>query len=73
VQALDNTAFAQGHSEAEKMQRGLRGRNAQQVWSEKSGTRNEIATLYLALARAAGLQASAMSVADRGQRFFDPG
>ena len=75
VQVLDNTAFSRERSETERMQLGMRRevRNAQQVWSEKRGTRNEIATVYLALARAAGLQASAMSVADRGQRIFDPG
>lgn len=75
VQSLDNTAFSRELSETERVQRGLRRtvRNAEQVWTEKSGTRNEIATLYLALARAAGLQASAMSVADRSARVFDPG
>jgi Domain of Unknown Function with PDB structure (DUF3857)/Transglutaminase-like superfamily len=75
VQALDNTAFSRQRSEAERIQLGLRRdvRGATQVWSEKSGTRNEIATLYLALARAAGIQASAMSVADRRERIFDPG
>jgi len=75
VQALDNTAFTRQLSEAERLQRGFKRevRGAQQVWSEKSGTRNEIATLYLALARASGLQASAMSVSDRSWRIFDPG
>jgi hypothetical protein len=75
VQALDNTAFSRARSESERMRLRLRRevRGAQQVWTEKSGTRNEIATLYLALARAAGLQASAMVVADRAFRIFDPG
>jgi hypothetical protein len=75
VQALDNTAFSRERSEAERIQLGLRRdvRGAGQVWSEKSGSRNEIATLYLALARAAGLQANAMSIADRRERIFDPG
>jgi hypothetical protein len=75
VQALDNTALSRELSEAERIRSAQRRevRNAQQVWSEKNGTRNEIATLYLALARGAGLQASAMSVADRERRIFDPG
>jgi hypothetical protein len=75
VQALDNTAFSRERSSAERFQLGMRRdvRDAAQVWSEKSGTRNEIATLYLALARAAGLQASAMTIADRGIRIFDTG
>lgn len=75
VQALDNTAFSRERSEAERVVLGFRRqvRNAQDVWAEKSGTRNEIATLYLALARAAGLDARAMAVADRNLRIFDPG
>jgi hypothetical protein len=75
VQALDNSSFSRERSEAERVRLGLRRavRNADQVWTEKSGTRNEIAILYLALARAAGLEASAMSVADRSVRVFDPG
>jgi hypothetical protein len=75
VQALDNTAFSRERSEAERVVLGFRreARNAQDVWVEKSGTRNEIATLYFALARAAGLDAHAMSVADRNLRIFDPG
>jgi hypothetical protein len=75
VQALDNTAFSRERSEAERVQLGLRRqvRNAQDVWTEKRGTRNEIATLYLALARAAGLDSHAFAVADRSVRIFDPG
>jgi len=75
VQALDNTAFSRSRSQAERAQSGMKRevRGAQQVWTEKSGTRNEIATLYLALARAAGLQANAMTIADRAERIFDPG
>lgn len=75
VQALDNTAFSREKSEGERLVLGLRRqvRNAQDVWTEKSGTANEIATLYLALARAAGLDAHPMAVADRSLRIFDPG
>jgi len=74
VQALENTAFSREKSEEERRRLGLKRevRSVEQVWNEKSGTRNEIATLYLALARAAGLQASAISVADREERIFDP-
>lgn len=75
VQTLDNTAYSRARGEAERMQMGLSRsvRNVQQVWNEKRGTPNELAALYLALARAAGLQASGMSVTDRSQRIFDPG
>jgi hypothetical protein len=75
VQALDNTAFSRERSETERVRSGLRREvhNAQQVWNERGGTRYDIAMLYLALARAAGLQASAMNVADRAFSVFDPG
>jgi len=75
IQALNNTAFSRDLSSVERARAGMRRdvRSAAQVWSEKSGSRNEIAVLYLALARAAGLQANAMAVADRDVRIFDPG
>jgi hypothetical protein len=75
VQALDNTSFSRQRSELERLQSGLRRDvpGAAQVWSVKSGSGHEIAILYLSLARAAGLQAHAMSVADRSENIFDPG
>jgi hypothetical protein len=75
VQSLDNTNFSRQRSEAERSQLGLKRdvRGARQVWTEKSGTRNEIAVLYLGLARAAGLQVSAMLISDRRERIFDAG
>jgi len=74
VQALDNTDFTRAKSEAERRQLHLKQelKRAQDVWSEKSGTGNDIAALYLALVRAAGLQADGMKVADRNLRIFDP-
>jgi hypothetical protein len=74
VQALDNTNFTRARTEAERLQLHLKKevKNAQDVWSEKSGSGNEIAALYLALARAAGLNADGLQVADRNQRIFDP-
>lgn len=75
VQALENTSFSHGSGNVEIMVLGQSRqlRSAEQVWTQKSGSRNEIATLYLALVRAAGLQASAMRIADRSIRIFDPG
>ena len=71
IQAIENVDFSRKGSEAGQGSRGVR--NPTQVLSEKSGTPNEIAILYLALARAAGLQARPMSVADRRKQIFDPG
>jgi len=74
VQALENTDFSRAKSEAERRRLKLKSgqKNAQDVWAEKSGTGNDIAALYLALARAAGLQADGFKVADRDRHIFDP-
>lgn len=74
VQALENTDFTRAKSEAERQQLHLRHelKKAGDVWAEKSGSGDDIAALYLALARAAGLQADGFKVADRNRRIFDP-
>jgi hypothetical protein len=74
VQALDNTDFTRAKNEAERKQLHLRAelKKAEDVWKEKSGSGNDIAALYLALARAAGLKADGLKVADRSREIFDP-
>jgi len=74
VQALDNTDYSRARSEAERGQLHMKReqKNVQDVWNEKSGSSNHLASLYLALARAAGLQVDAMQVADRSRSIFDP-
>jgi hypothetical protein len=73
VQALDNTDFSRAKSDAERQQLHMRAqKNVADVLNEKSGSSNDLAALYLALARAAGLQADGMKVADRRWRIFDP-
>jgi transglutaminase-like putative cysteine protease len=73
VQAMDNTDFSRKKSQAERERAHLKAeiRRAEDVLKEKSGTRNDIAALYLAMARAAGLEAYGVQVADRSQRIFD--
>jgi len=74
VQALDSSDFTRAKDEAERRQLHLKRelKKAQDVWNEKSGSGNEIAALYLALARAAGLQADGLKVSDRNLEIFDP-
>lgn len=73
VQTLENTDFTRAKSEAERrllhMKRELK--KAGDILTEKSGSGNDLAALYLALARAAGLEAYGMQVADRDRRIFD--
>lgn len=73
VQALDNTDFSRTKSASEMKALKLKvAKHAEDTWKQKSGSSNDIAMLYLAMARAAGLTAFAMNVADRSERIFDP-
>jgi hypothetical protein len=74
VQALDNTDFSREKSNAERKELKLKSvKRAEDVWAEKSGTRTEIALLYLSMLRAAGLTGYAMRVVDRDRGIFAPG
>jgi hypothetical protein len=74
VQTLENTDFTRDKSIAERKQLKLKAvKHADDVWTQKSGTRTEIALLYLAMLRAAGLTGYAMRIVDRGRSVFDPG
>ena len=73
VQVLENTDFTRAKTQEERKQLHLKKelKKAQDVWTEKSGSGNEIAALYLALARAAGLQADGLEVVNRDRSVFD--
>jgi hypothetical protein len=73
VQALDNSDFSRKKGESELRQLKLKvAKRAEDTWSQKSGSSQDIALLYLAMLRAAGLTAYAMKVVDREQGLFDP-
>ncbi len=73
VQALDNTDFSRTKSASELKQLKLKtAKHAEDTWAQKSGSSEDIALLYLAMLRAAGLSADAMKVVDREQGIFDP-
>ena len=72
VQALDNTDYSRKKSEAEMKQLHLKAaKHAEDVWAQKSGDSEDIALLYLAMLRAAGLTAYANKVVNRQQGVFD--
>ena len=55
VQALDNTDFSRAKTESERRQLRLKEpKHAEDTWNQKSGNRQEIALLYLAMLRASG-------------------
>jgi hypothetical protein len=73
VQALDNTDFSRAKGKVELKQLGFRvAKNAGDTWAQKSGSSEDIALLYLAMLRAAGLTAYEMKVADRTKGDFAP-
>ena len=74
VQALDNTDFSRQKGKSELKQLGLRAaKRAEDTWAQKSGSSQDIALLYLAMLRAAGLTAYDMRVVDRERGVFSPG
>jgi hypothetical protein len=73
VMKLDNTRFSRRKSEAERKAQKLKEiKAAEDVWKQQSGSDDEIALLYIALARAAGLKVWPMKVVDRNRAIFDP-
>ena len=74
VQALDNTDYSRKKDAVELKALGLHvARRAEDTWAQKSGSSEDIALLYLAMLRAAGLQAWDMKVVDRSRGVFAPG
>ncbi len=73
VQALDNTDYSRKKSASELKELKIKEvKNAVDTWTQKSGSSDDIATLYLTMLRAAGLTAYAVRVVDRDQNAFDP-
>ena len=72
VQKIDNTDFSREKSREERKKDKLKDIfKAEDVWKQQSGSANEIALLYVSIARAAGLQAWPAKVVDRSRALFD--
>jgi len=72
VQSLDNTDFSREKGKAELKQLHLKAaKRAEDTWNQKSGSSEDIALLYLAMLRSAGITAYAMKVVDREEGTFD--
>ena len=73
VQQVRNTAYAVGTTEQErKREKEKTIRNVEDLWKSGSGSGHEITWLYLALVRAAGLEAYPVLVSRRSEYFFMP-
>ena len=73
VEALDNTDYSREKSASEKKELKIKEvKSAADTWTQKSGSSDDMAMLYLSMLRAAGLTAYAIKVVDRHDRIFDP-
>jgi len=73
VMKLENTDFTRQKSSEERKKEKIKEiKKAEDVWVQKSGGSDELALLYVAMARAAGLQAVPMQVVNRDRAIFDP-
>lgn len=73
VMKLENTSFTRTKSAAERKQEKLKEiKRAEDVWMQKGGSSDDLTLLYIALARAAGLQVWPMQVVNRNRAIFDP-
>ena len=69
VMKIDNRDFAHSGGEGSKPKGS---KDAGAVWKQQSGTSDEIALLFVALARAAGLSAWPMQVVNRNRAQYEP-
>ena len=73
VMKIDNSDYSRQHSAAEDKSLGLgSAKSTDDIWERKQGTSDEITQLFIAMARAAGLKAYAMSVTNRSRSLFLP-
>lgn len=73
VQKMRNTSYEEERTEAEKKRAKEKpADNIEDVWKNGYGNDTELTWLFLALARAAGIEAYGCYISDRGQSFFTP-
>jgi Domain of Unknown Function with PDB structure (DUF3857)/Transglutaminase-like superfamily len=70
VMKLENTSFTREHSAEENKAEGLKVKTADDIWAQQRGNDDEIARLFVAMVRAAGLKAYGAAVVNRDQNVF---
>jgi hypothetical protein len=70
VMKLENTSFTREHSAEENKAEGLKVKTAEDIWAQQRGDSDEITRLFVAMVRAAGLQAYGAIVVDRDRDLF---
>ena len=72
IMALENTDLTRERSKREDKASGFKeAHNSEDIWLRKRGSSDELALLYVALARAAGFEAYPMAVAQRDSTIFN--
>jgi hypothetical protein len=73
VMKLDNTSYNRERSAAEEKSQGLNEvKNTDDIWERKRGADDQLAALFVAMARAAGMKAYLMGVTNRDHNLFLP-
>lgn len=73
VMALDNTDYTRQKSKAEMKKEHIKpAKDVEDVWTRKSGSSDEIALLYLAMLRIAGIKSYAEVACNRDRAVFNP-
>ena len=71
VMKLENTSYTRQHSSAEEHAEGFKEiHNTDDIWTRKRGNNDQIADLFIAMARAAGFKAYAGVVTNRDRSIF---
>lgn len=71
VMELENTDFTHDHSASEEKSQGLKvANNTDDILTRKRGSGDQLAELFVAMARAAGMKAYLVAVTDRNRRLF---
>ena len=71
VMQLENTDFTREHSNAEEKSNGNKPvRTTDDVWDRKRGSSDQLAELFVAMARASGIKAYVMAVTSRDRNIF---
>jgi hypothetical protein len=70
---IENTSFTRTHSIEENKAEGLKVKNADDIWDQKRGTKDEITRLFIAMVRSAGLKAYGMIIVNRDQNVLQQG
>jgi hypothetical protein len=71
VMKLENTSFTRQHSTVEEKAQGFKEiRNTDDIWTRKRGNNDQLAELFVAMARAAGMKAYLIAVTNRDRSLF---